>query len=186
VSVRPASPDWLTIRARGRFSFRLRRRDVRMIAGFLLLMTAAFLVSLVVGDYHTSPGAAIRALLGEGSYDTRLIVRDFRLPRASEAVLVGGMLGLSGAIFQAIARNPLVTPDIIGVNGGASLAALAVIVLGAPLGGVPFAAFGGALGGGGGGGGGGGEEKTRKHQTRQAAGPCSRPRPATESHTTAP
>jgi iron complex transport system permease protein len=116
-----------------------------MIAGFLLLMTAAFLVSLVVGDYHTSPGAAVRALLGEGSYDTRLIVRDFRLPRALEAVLVGGMLGLSGAIFQAIARNPLVTPDIIGVNSGASLAALAVIVLGAPLGGVPFAAFAGAL-----------------------------------------
>ena len=58
------------------------------------------------------------------------IVLDLRLPRALTGLLAGAALGLAGAIFQDVTRNPLVSPDIVGVSGGASLAAVALIVLG--------------------------------------------------------
>src|SRR5262249_27737515 len=72
---------------------------------------------------------------------------DLRLPRALTAALAGAALGSAGAVFQHVTRNPLVSPDVVGIAGGASLAAVAVIVLGTGGGAVsvPLAALGGAL-----------------------------------------
>ena len=126
-------------------SGRIPRRDVRVAALALLILIMVFTITLTTGDYHLSPGGVLDALLGGGSAQDRLVVSDFRLPRALSAILIGGALGISGAVFQTLSRNPLVAPDVIGVNGGAALAALIVIVLGGPPADIPAAAIAGGL-----------------------------------------
>jgi iron complex transport system permease protein len=90
---------------------------------------AVFAWSLAVGDFPVPIGDVLAALVGGGSDDSAFIVRTLRLPRGLTAVLVGAAFGLSGAIFQRLARNPLASPDIIGVNAGAAAAAVFVIVV---------------------------------------------------------
>ncbi|HSL57982.1 MAG TPA: iron chelate uptake ABC transporter family permease subunit, partial [Acidimicrobiales bacterium] len=88
----------------------------------------------------------VPALVGLGTDDAEFIVGTLRLPRALAAVLVGAAFGVSGAIFQALARNPLASPDIIGITAGASTAAVALIVLAsAPAVVVSLGSFAGAL-----------------------------------------
>jgi iron complex transport system permease protein len=90
----------------------------------------------------------VHALLGRGPDVTVYIVRELRLPRALLSILVGGGLALSGATFQALLRNPLAEPYILGISGGAAAGAVAVLSLGlATASGwfLPLAAFGGAL-----------------------------------------
>ena len=102
-----------------------------------LVAGAAFLSAVVLGPAHV-PLAALA---------TSDIVRTLRLPRAILAFLVGGSLALSGAGLQALVRNPLADPFLLGLSGGAGLGAVAAIVL--HLAGpwaLPLAAFGGALG----------------------------------------
>ena len=74
-----------------------------------------------------------------------MVLTQFRLPPTVSAVLVGFALGLSGCLFQGLVRNPLVAPDIIGINAGAGLAAVALIATGTALNLVPLAAVAGAL-----------------------------------------
>jgi iron complex transport system permease protein len=94
-----------------------------------LLVFAAFCVSISVGDFPIPLRDVIPAIFGHGSEQADFIVRTLRLPRALTAVLVGAAFGLSGAIFQSIARNPLASPDIIGIDAGASAAAVFCIVV---------------------------------------------------------
>jgi iron complex transport system permease protein len=89
----------------------------------------AFCLSLSVGDYPIPLLDVVRVLLGQGRPDTDFIVRTLRLPRALTGVLVGGAFGMSGAVFQRLARNPLASPDVIGITQGASAAAVFVIVV---------------------------------------------------------
>jgi iron complex transport system permease protein len=115
---------------RGPFSARL---DARSIAVSWVMIVALFLLfcwTVSVGDFPIPIADVIRTLFGGGTKDSRFIVHDLRLPRALVGLMVGAAFGLSGAIFQSLARNPLASPDIIGVTQGASLAAVAVIVLG--------------------------------------------------------
>lgn len=87
-----------------------------------------------------------RALGGSGEPAHVAIVRDLRLPRALLAALVGGALALSGATFQALLRNPLAEPYILGVSSGAAVGAVASIALGAAAGwGLPAGALAGAV-----------------------------------------
>jgi iron complex transport system permease protein len=92
----------------------------------------------------------LAALVGAGDEATTFIVFDLRLPRALTAVLAGIALGAAGAIFQDLARNALVAPDVIGITSGASLAAVSLIVFGETTGtvSVPLAALAGAIGAG--------------------------------------
>lgn len=109
-----------------------------------LVLTVA---AVALGEYRIAPGDVLSSLLGTGDGATDFIVLDLRLPRALAALLSGAALGLSGAIFQQVTRNALVSPDIVGVASGASLAAVALIVLGSTTGpvAIPLAALGGAL-----------------------------------------
>lgn len=115
----------------------------------LVLAAVAFLlvaVSTARGDYPLPVVDVVRTLLGAGDATDRLIVVDLRLPRALTGLLVGTALGVSGAVTQSLARNPLASPDVLGITQGASAAAVAVIVLG--LGGsvgLPLAALVGGL-----------------------------------------
>jgi iron complex transport system permease protein len=106
-----------------------RRRVVGVSASLAVAATIAFAVSVSVGDFPIPLRDVVPAMLGFGNPDSDFIVRTLRLPRALTAVLVGAAFGLSGAVFQSLARNPLASPDIIGITAGASTAAVAIIVL---------------------------------------------------------
>jgi iron complex transport system permease protein len=126
------------------------RLDVRplAVAGALGATTVLGLVmSVALGEFHILPLDVVATLVGAGDRATEFIVFDLRLPRALTAVLAGAALGLAGALFQDVTRNPLAAPDIVGVSGGAALTAIAVIVLGNNDGAaaVPLAPLAGAL-----------------------------------------
>jgi iron complex transport system permease protein len=131
---------------RGRHvSFRWRPRVLAVGAIFVSLTMAVAVWTMMLGEYPVPPWEVITTTLGAGSGEYDLVVRTLRLPRTLTALLVGVALATSGAIFQGLVRNPLVAPDIIGVTSGASLAAVATIVLGGPVGLLPVAAFAGAV-----------------------------------------
>jgi iron complex transport system permease protein len=122
-------------------------RSVGMLA-LAVLFVVACLVSIRAGSVSMAFGAVWDALLGRGDPSTVTIVRDLRLPRTAAAVLVGAALATSGATFQALLRNPLAEPYVLGISGGAALGAVAAIVLGVLLpvpGAVALAAFIGAV-----------------------------------------
>ncbi|HKE74242.1 MAG TPA: iron chelate uptake ABC transporter family permease subunit [Acidimicrobiales bacterium] len=120
----------VTVRVPGLgWSARLDLRAAAVTAAALVLALAVFVWSLAVGDFPLSVGDVVAALLGGGDRAGRMIVTTLRLPRGLAALLVGAAFGLSGAILQRLARNPLASPDVIGVNAGAALAAVFAIVL---------------------------------------------------------
>ena len=107
------------------------RRGVFLWLGALLL--ASLLLSVMVGSVPIKPQEAIRALVkgGAGSDDAvATIVRKIRLPRALLAGIVGACLSLAGLGFQAISRNPLADPSILGVSSGASFGLMVAMLLG--------------------------------------------------------
>jgi iron complex transport system permease protein len=107
-------------------------RTTRLAVVTLVLAIAAlfaFCLSLSLGDFPVPLLDVLPAVFGHGSAQTELIVRDFRLPRALTGLLVGASFGMSGAMFQSLARNALASPDIIGITAGASASAVFVIVV---------------------------------------------------------
>ena len=96
-------------------------------------------LDLSMGDFEIPVGDVVRTLLGGGDAGQQFIVMELRLPQTLVAILVGCALGLSGALTQTFARNPLASPDILGVTEGAALGAVAVIVLGRRLAGTAAA-----------------------------------------------
>jgi iron complex transport system permease protein len=81
------------------------------------------------GDYAIAPLDVLRTLTGHGTAGQEFIIRELRLPRVIVALLVGAALGMSGAAFQTVARNPLGSPDVIGFGQGSAAGALIVIVV---------------------------------------------------------
>lgn len=98
-------------------------------AALLTLIVLVGCVSLTTGDYHIPLPDVVRALLGGGDGSTHFIVITLRLPRLLTGVLVGCALGVGGAMFQSLSRNPLGSPDIIGFDTGAATGALLVILI---------------------------------------------------------
>ena len=137
-------PPLLRVRVPGA-SFRANVRVLRILATSLVLLAGLATWAVTLGSFPLSLGDVYGALVGSGSEETDFIVLDLRLPRILTAMLVGPMLAMSGAIFQGLVRNPLVSPDIIGINAGAAVAAVFCIVTGLSLSLVPPAAFVGAL-----------------------------------------
>jgi iron complex transport system permease protein len=129
----------------GAIAFNVNVRVLAMAAIGLVAVMALGAWGLTLGSFELALGEVVGALAGSGSGSADFIVLDLRLPRVLAAVLVGPMLAMSGAIFQGLVRNPLVSPDIIGINAGASVAAVYWIVSGQPLSLLPVVAFAGAL-----------------------------------------
>jgi iron complex transport system permease protein len=118
------------------------------LLGLLLALNAALLfIHLLVGERSVSPQAVLSTVLGCKQGEYTFAVCQHRLPRALTAFLVGCLLALSGAVLQLITRNPLASPGVIGLNGGAAAAVVAVIVLAPawPVSVLPFVAFAGAF-----------------------------------------
>ncbi|MBL8987103.1 MAG: iron ABC transporter permease [Gemmatimonadetes bacterium] len=106
---------------------------------------AAMILGLAVGATALTPADLLAGLLDPGGR-AGIIVWDLRLPRVLLAFLVGGSLGVSGAALQALVRNPLAEPYLLGISGGAGLGAVAAIALGLTgLAAIPLAAFAGAV-----------------------------------------
>ena len=95
----------------------------------LLVLVAIALAAVLLGSSKLTPIQTLQGLV-DPSAPGWLIVQEFRLPRIVAGLLVGAALGLAGALSQSLARNPLATPDILGVTSGATLGAIVVIVLG--------------------------------------------------------
>ncbi|TYL54529.1 iron chelate uptake ABC transporter family permease subunit [Agromyces mariniharenae] len=101
---------------------------------------------MVLGAAGLTVGDVLAALTGQGSPKAEFVVLRLRLPRVVAAIVAGTALGLGGALFQTTLRNALASPDILGVTGGASLAAVgSMLLLGLEGPAVALAAFAGAL-----------------------------------------
>lgn len=96
----------------------------------LVAVGLLFLASIAAGSSALGVADVVRTLAGAGTRAQQFIVFELRLPRAAAGVAVGLCLGLAGALTQTFSRNPLATPDILGVTSGASAGAVAAIVLG--------------------------------------------------------
>lgn len=142
--------DWIWMRSqRFPFSMRLNRRVPLVLLSLAFITVITLVLSIGYGEYPISFIDVVKTLVGldTGNADHAFVVHVLRLPRAIIAFLVGTGLAVSGAILQGLSRNPLAAPEIIGVNAGASLVAVAMIVWvpAAPLAVLPGAAFVGAL-----------------------------------------
>ena len=142
---------WLVVRPnRLPFSFRLDRRVPWVLLAATVVTLAVMVVNIGVGEYPIAPLDVIKTVLHLPTAnfdDYNFIVNTLRLPRMLVAALVGLALGISGTIMQGLTRNPLASPDILGISAGAGLVAVTLIVLfqDVPSGVIPLAAFGGAL-----------------------------------------
>lgn len=125
----PAGTATLQAVTRGRIRRSARRRVV--LAVLTVLVCALFVISLMVGRTYYPLPDVLRVVAGEQVPGATFTVGTLRLPRAVLGVLVGACFGLGGVTFQTMLRNPLASPDIIGISAGASAAAaFAIVTLG--------------------------------------------------------
>jgi iron complex transport system permease protein len=106
--------------------------DVRAVTVVALLLLGALAASVVLigtGDFPIPAADVLKTLAGDGNAGQEFIVNELRLPRVLVGLLVGASLGVGGALFQAISRNPLGSPDVLGLGQGATAGALVMIVL---------------------------------------------------------
>ncbi|GAA1646237.1 FecCD family ABC transporter permease [Actinoplanes couchii] len=113
----------------GRIAVRVEQRSVVVCAVLTLAIAVLAVVALMTGSYHLGPGQVVAALTGGETGLVHDIVVDWRLPRVAAALLFGAALGVSGAIFQSMLRNPLADPGIIGFTEGSYTGALIVILV---------------------------------------------------------
>lgn len=114
-----------TLMLRSRFaSFSLRYSSISILALALLFCLAVLLLSLCLGNEFISPNTILSTLFSDNPQDPHFVVEALRLPRILMAAMVGAALGCSGLVLQSMIRNPLASPDIIGITGGASAAAI--------------------------------------------------------------
>ncbi|PRY02165.1 FecCD family ABC transporter permease [Allonocardiopsis opalescens] len=155
-----ASAPGAPVRRRGRlvvrigpFSAVLRLRGAATVVLGALALLGTLLASLLIGHSDVPAADVIATALGLSS-DNQFTVWQVRVPRAATGALVGAALAMSGAITQTIMRNPLASPDLLGVTHGASVAVVAIAVAGGVYGavsgllaqlGVPLAALAGGL-----------------------------------------
>ncbi len=108
-------------------------RGARRRTATLAVLGAALAVLLVLSlgtpEFPVSPGAALDVALGHGDPSTTLFLEELRLPRVVAGVLVGLALGVAGALFQSLTRNPLGSPDMIGFTAGSAAGAVGQILL---------------------------------------------------------
>ncbi|WP_432574143.1 FecCD family ABC transporter permease [Kineococcus sp. SYSU DK005] len=130
----------------GALSVRVDGRAAGVCLVLLAVLAALSAVSLTTGDYPIGVPDVLRTLAGHGERAQEFIVLGLRLPRLVTGLLVGLALGVAGAVFQLVTRNPLGSPDVIGFTHGAVTGALVVmLVLGGTGVDVPVGAVAGGL-----------------------------------------
>lgn len=129
----------------GRLSAVLRPRHLIAALALLVAAALAFAINIGQGDYPLSIPQVFEVLFGGGNRLERLVVLEWRMGRTMVGLVVGLALGLAGALTQSVSRNPLASPDILGISQGASAAVVTVLVMGTSVAGltVPAALLGG-------------------------------------------
>ncbi|MGE8024402.1 FecCD family ABC transporter permease [Staphylococcus pasteuri] len=119
-----------------------KKHMIRYSIVFILLILST-LFSLCVGSVIVNPIEAIQGIFTQDNF----ILNEYRIPRTLLGLIIGCSLAISGAVIQGVVRNPLASPDVIGISKGASLAAVIIIMLfpSAPLAVLPIGSFFGAL-----------------------------------------
>ncbi|MEV0523954.1 iron chelate uptake ABC transporter family permease subunit [Streptomyces sp. NPDC050439] len=112
-----------------RFAVRLQWRSVVVCTLLAVAIAGTAVLALMTGSYALSPGQVLSALTGRETGFVHEIVVEWRLPRVVAALVFGAALGVSGAVFQALLRNPLADPGIIGLSHGSYSGALFVILV---------------------------------------------------------
>ncbi|MFF5923090.1 FecCD family ABC transporter permease [Streptomyces flavochromogenes] len=125
-TLRPAG--YGLVRAGGA-SFLVHRRSAFVTVGLLLLLAVSSVAYLCVGERFVDPSEVVRVLLGQPSPST-FVVAELREPRLVVALAVGAAFGVAGALIQTVARNPLASPDIIGISQGAGAVTVAAMTFG--------------------------------------------------------
>ncbi|MGC4934682.1 FecCD family ABC transporter permease [Gordonia sp. DT30] len=152
VPARPLRSTTRRIVRLGPTSWVWRPRVLISVTISLVIAFVLFLASVTISDYPVTPIDVMRIILGGGTRIENVVILDDAVPRALVSVLVGFGLGMSGALTQLIAQNPLATPDMLGITAGAGAAAVTAIAFGTSWGawladlGVPVAALIGGLG----------------------------------------
>lgn len=111
-----------------KFSLLLEKKALGVLAISFLVVCMSFILSIALGSVKISALDVIEVLFSYGENSHTVVIQSLRFPRASAAILVGVSLGISGAILQGLVRNPLASPDIIGITGGASFGAIMFMV----------------------------------------------------------
>ncbi|MFT4214549.1 MAG: iron ABC transporter permease [Microbacterium sp.] len=130
---------------------RTRRRAVAVVSIVGVMAIFVAVLALSIGDYPLSPAQLWNTLIGGGDRVEQYVVFQVRMPRLAMALLVGAALGVGGALLQSLLRNPLASPDLLGISGGSGVAAVFTLLvigttgpllsLGAFVGGIAVAAL---------------------------------------------
>lgn len=129
----PKNSHWIVRSRHERLAFALHRSTLLGCLLSLALVALLFGLYLCLGSTQLTPAEVAAALWQPDSSEHRFVVQTLRLPRALLAVMVGAGLGVSGAILQQLVRNPLASPDIIGITDGAAVAAVLFLAWGTSL-----------------------------------------------------
>ena len=123
-----------------------RRRELVVLGVAVAVAALLAVLALSVGEIALRPGEILAALVGRADPVTSFVIAELRGPRLLAAVLVGASLGTAGGIVQSVVRNPIASPDVIGITAGASASGITAISLFAASGLALFATVvGGAL-----------------------------------------
>ncbi|GAA1502605.1 FecCD family ABC transporter permease [Nocardioides humi] len=114
---------------RRRIAVRLERRSVLVCTALAVAAAGLAVLALMTGSYQLSAGQVVSALTGGETGLVHDIVVEWRLPRVVAALVFGAALGVSGAVFQSLLRNPLADPGLIGFSQGSYTGALVVILV---------------------------------------------------------
>ncbi|KQL46441.1 iron ABC transporter permease [Brevibacillus choshinensis] len=109
------------------YSFQLDVRSITILCLLIALLVGVIVTSIGLGSIRIPVSEVLKSLVGMGDSTYQLVVVNLRLPRILVSVMVGAALAVSGAILQALVRNPLASPDLIGTTNGATAAAVAFI-----------------------------------------------------------
>lgn len=112
-----------------KISFLIDKKSFLIAISLFILMLITMILSLGIGQMKIAPLDVIFSIFGAGNDMENLVVRSFRMPRILLAIIAGAALAVSGAILQGIIRNPLASPDIIGITGGAAFTTVGFLAL---------------------------------------------------------
>ena len=113
----------------GKISFLIDHKAVKTLLLLSILAATVLVVSAGLGEMKISPLSVLQIFFGGGSDMDRLVVHSFRLPRIIVALMVGMGLAVAGGLLQGMIRNPLASPDILGITGGAAVAVVGFLAI---------------------------------------------------------
>jgi len=133
INTPPINHDSTVMRYQG-FSLLLSHSALFSTIVISLILLISVIASLALGSTFIPLNAALPAIFGQGSHSTLLLVQEIRLPRIFAGLITGAALGSAGCLIQTMARNRLASPDLLGINNGATLAIILGLIIGNILG----------------------------------------------------